>query len=194
MKCLIEIAYYLLESAFWTWTFPFRIGSFRLWINCLSFWIRNLGFWNWTLPFWLCSYGPIAKRSGPLSIEALICCCGAVVCLTGLRSRRISSDSSSDSSLKISTPTPAPTLLRLRPNKNNFIWKQQYAVGCSHILDCPSDCTQTGNTAIQHPFAKPRKQPAVAMPIPLNVVGMTVFKLIAIVTQLSLWPWNTLRP
>ena len=40
-----------------------------------------------------------------------------------MRSGRISSHSSSDSGLKISTPTPALTSLRLRPNKSNSILK-----------------------------------------------------------------------
>ena len=69
----------------------------------------------------------------------------------GLRSRQISSDSDSDSSLKISTPTPTPTPLWLRPSKTYSILKR--ALWCSHFLELHFHCIQTGDKAIQHPFA-----------------------------------------
>ena len=56
-----------------------------------------------------------------------------------LRLENIDSDSSSDS-----TPTP--------PSRNNSIL--QIAICCSHFLDFPFDCTHTGNTAKQQPFAQ----------------------------------------
>ena len=46
--------------------------------------------------------------------------------LAGLRSQRILSDSDSNSGLKISTPTPLPTLLRLRPNRSYSTLKWLY--------------------------------------------------------------------
>ena len=50
-----------------------------------------------------------------------------------------------------STPTPTPTPLRLQSNKRFSILKR--TILCSHFLDFPFDCIQTGGTVIQHPFA-----------------------------------------
>ena len=72
---------------------------------------------------------------------------------TGLRSRRIWSDSDSDShsGLQILTWTPTPTPLRLWPSKSYSIRKR--AIWCSYSLDFPFDCVKTVNAAMQHPFA-----------------------------------------
>ena len=69
---------------------------------------------------------------------------------TGMRSRRILSDSGSDSGLKISTPTPTPTPLRLRLNRMYSIRKT--VIWCSYFLDFTFDCIQTDDTLIYPPF------------------------------------------
>ena len=72
---------------------------------------------------------------------------------SGLQCRQILSDSDSDadSGLKISTPTPSLTPLRLQPNKRYSVLKG--AIWCGLFLDFLFDCIQTGDALIQHPFA-----------------------------------------
>ena len=102
----------------------------------------------------------------------------------GPRCRRNSSDADSDSGLKIPTPTPTP--FWLRPNKNYSILKEQYQVNTVLIS---ISVHPKRYAAIQHPFALTVDATWLWLSlIPLNVVGVIVLELIAIVTQPSRWP------
>ena len=79
---------------------------------------------------------------------------------TGLRSRRISSNSDSDSGRKILTPTPSPTPLWLRRNKSYSILKNNMI---SHFLDFHFDYIQKGDTQYSTRSRQLRMQPAVAI-------------------------------
>ena len=61
------------------------------------------------------------------------------------------SNSDYDSVLKIPTPTPAPAPLRLRLNMRYSITRT--AIWCIHFLVFSFDCIETGDTAMQYPFA-----------------------------------------